>query len=89
MRVPTTISDGDYDLDWHCISYTEITWPPGVHRALLKHYGAKGSSLLVVSFDGDIVVEGSGAIIDLVETKAQDRTQILNPEQKTWLRLEK
>ena len=66
-------------LDWHGISYTEIAWPPGVHRALLKHYGAKGSSLPVL-LDGDIVVEGSGAIIDWAESKAQDRTQTLNPE---------
>ena len=30
--------------------------------------------------DGDIVVEGSGAIIDWAESKAQDRTRSLNPE---------
>ena len=54
-------------LDWHGISYTEISWPPGLHRVLLKHHGAKGSSLPVV-LDGDVVVEGSGAIIDWAES---------------------
>ena len=66
-------------LDWHGISYTEIGWPPGLHRALLKQHGAKGSSLPVV-LDGDLVVEGSGAIIDWAESKAQDRTRSLNPQ---------
>jgi glutathione S-transferase len=42
-------------LDWHGISYTEVTWPPGLHRPLLKKHGAKGSSLPVV-LDGDLVV---------------------------------
>ena len=66
-------------LDWHGISYTEIGWPPGLHRALLKQHGAKGSSLPVV-LDGDLVVEGSGAIIDWAESKAQGRTRSLNPQ---------
>jgi glutathione S-transferase len=66
-------------LDWHGISYTEIGWPPGLHRALLKQHGGKGSSLPVV-LDGDLVVEGSGAIIDWAERKAQDRTRSLNPQ---------
>ena len=66
-------------LDWHGISYTEIGWPPGLHRALLRQHGAKGSSLPVV-LDGDLVVEGSGAIIDWAESKAQDRTRSLNPQ---------
>jgi glutathione S-transferase len=66
-------------LDWHGISYTEIGWPPGLHRALLKRHGAKGSSLPVV-LEGDLVVEGSGPIIDWAENKAQDRTRSLNPQ---------
>lgn len=66
-------------LDWHGISYTEINWPPGVHRLLLKQHGAKGSSLPVV-LDGESVIEGSGAIIDWAENKAEDRTRSLNPQ---------
>jgi len=65
-------------LDWHRIPYSEISWPPGVHRLLLKQYGAKGSSLPVV-LDGESVIEGSGAIIDWAESKAEDRTRSLNP----------
>jgi hypothetical protein len=60
-------------------SHTEIGWPPGLHRALLKQHGAKGSSLPVV-LDGDLVIEGSGAIIDWAESKAQDQTRSLNPQ---------
>jgi hypothetical protein len=47
-------------------------WPPDFQRAIL-------SSLPVV-LDGDLVVEGSGAIIDWAESKAQDRTRSLNPQ---------
>jgi|SRR5215467_12001612 glutathione S-transferase len=65
-------------LDWHGVSYNEIGWPPGLHRALLKYNAAKGTSLPVV-LDGDLVIEGSGAIIDWAERKAQDQTRSLNP----------
>jgi hypothetical protein len=35
-------------LDWHGITYSEISWGPGLHRVLLKRYGAR--ALLCRSF---------------------------------------
>src|SRR5262245_58522400 len=75
-------------LDWHRIRYSEISWPPGVHRLLLKQYGAKGSSLPVV-LDGESVIEGSGAIIDWRKAKLKTALEALTPEQMTWPRLGK
>lgn len=66
-------------LDWHGIAYQEIGWPPGVHRILAKHCGAKGTTLPIL-LDGGMVIEGSGAIIDWAETKAQDCTRSLTPQ---------
>ena len=66
-------------LDWHRIDYNEIGWPPGLHRALLKRRGAKGSTLPVL-LDGKTVVEGSSAIIDWAESNAPDRARSLNPQ---------
>jgi glutathione S-transferase len=63
-------------LDWHRITYSEISWAPGLHRVLLKRYGAKGSTLPVL-LDGETIVQGSSAIIDWAESNAQDRTRSL------------
>jgi glutathione S-transferase len=65
-------------LDWHGISYNEIDWPPGLHRVLLKRYGARGTTLPVL-LDGKTVVQGSSAIIDWAESKVQDGVRSLNP----------
>jgi len=66
-------------LDWHGIAYQEIGWPPGVHRILAKRCGAKGTTLPIL-LDGGMVIEGSGAIIDWAEAKAQDCTRSLTPQ---------
>ena len=66
-------------LDWHGIAYQEIGWPPGVHRILAKRCGAKGTTLPIL-LDGGMVIEGSGAIIDWAETKAQNCTRSLTPQ---------
>jgi glutathione S-transferase len=66
-------------LDWHGIAYQEIGWPPGVHRILAKRCGAKGTTLPIL-LDGGRVIQGSGAIIDWAETKAQDGTRSLTPQ---------
>lgn len=63
-------------LDWHAIDYEEIGWPPGLHRILAKRCGAKGTTLPIL-LDGDRVIQGSGAIIDWADERAQDRTRQL------------
>ena len=68
-------------LDWHGIAYSEISWAPGLHRVLLKRYGANGSTLPVLSHE-ETIVQGSSAIIDWAESRAQDPTRTLNPEPK-------
>jgi glutathione S-transferase len=65
-------------LDWHGITYEEISWPPGVHRILAKRCGAKGKTLPIL-LDGATVIQESGAIIDWAESKAQDLTRSLTP----------
>jgi glutathione S-transferase len=66
-------------LDWHGIPYTEIGWPPGLHRVLARYCGAKATTLPIL-LDGETVIQDSGAIIDWAETKAHDRTRSLTPE---------
>jgi glutathione S-transferase len=68
-------------LDWHGIAYTEISWAPGLHRVLLKRYGAKGSTLPVL-LDDETIVQGSSAIIDWAESRANDPTRSLSPQTK-------
>jgi glutathione S-transferase len=63
-------------LDWHGITYEEISWPAGMHRVLAKRCGAKGNTLPIL-LDGEMVIEGSGAIIDWTDQKAQDHTRRL------------
>lgn len=63
-------------LDWHGITYEEVSWAPGVHLILAKRCGAKGTTLPILLAD-DMVIQGSGAIIDWVDQKAQDRTRKL------------
>ena len=65
-------------LDWHGIPYSEIGWPPGLHQVLAKRCGAKGTTLPIL-LDGEIVIQGSGAIIDWAESKAQDPARSLTP----------
>lgn len=65
-------------LDWHGVSYDEIGWPPGLHRVLLKRYGARGTTFPVL-LDGKTVVQGSSAIIDWAESEVQDGVRSLNP----------
>ena len=66
-------------LDWHGIAYDEIGWPPGLHLILAKCCGAKQRTVPFV-LDGTDVIQGSGAIIDWAESKAQDRGRSLNPK---------
>jgi glutathione S-transferase len=65
-------------LDWHGIAYDEIGWPPGLHQILAKRCGAKRSTLPIL-LDGTAVVQGSSAVIDWAESKAQDRGRSLSP----------
>lgn len=66
-------------LDWHGVDYTEIGWPPGLHLLLAKRCGAKGTTLPIL-LDGETVIQGSSAIIDWAETKAQDGRPSLAPQ---------
>ena len=66
-------------LDWHGISYDEVGWPPGLHRVLLKRYGAKDATLPIL-LDDKTVVQGSSAIIDWAESRVHDRSRSLNPQ---------
>jgi glutathione S-transferase len=63
-------------LDWHGIPYEEISWPPGVHRILAKRCGAKGTTLPIL-FDNQVLVEGSGAIIDWADRKTPNSSRRL------------
>jgi glutathione S-transferase len=65
-------------LDWHGISYREISWPPGLHQVLAKRCGAKGTTLPIL-LDDETVIQGSGAIIDWAETKGLDPARSLTP----------
>jgi glutathione S-transferase len=68
-------------LDWHGIAYSEINWAPGLHRMLLKRYGANGSTLPVL-LDDETIVQGSSAIIDWAESKGQGGSRSLSPQTK-------
>ena len=59
-------------LDWHGITYDEISWPPGVHLVLTKRCGAKATTLPIV-LDGERGIQGRGAIIDWAAERRQDR----------------
>jgi glutathione S-transferase len=63
-------------LDWHGITYDEISWPPGVHLVLTKRCGAKCTTLPIV-LDGERVIQGSGAIIDWADQRTQNRDRTL------------
>jgi len=63
-------------LDWHGIAYKEIGWPAGVHQILARSKGAK-STTLPIMLDGEELIQGSGAIIDWAEEKAQDSDRTL------------
>ena len=63
-------------LDWHGITYDEISWPPGVHLVLTKRCGAKCTTLPIV-LDGERVIQGSGAIIDWADQRRQNRDRTL------------
>jgi glutathione S-transferase len=69
-------------LDWHGIPYTEIGWPPGLHRLLAKRCGAKASTLPIL-IDGTNVVQDSGTIVDWAEAMAKDRRRSLTPKADT------
>jgi glutathione S-transferase len=66
-------------LDWHGVDYTEIGCPPGLHLLLAKRCGAKRTTLPIL-LDGETVIQGSSAIIDWAETKAQDGRPSLAPQ---------
>ena len=66
-------------LDWHGIAYDEVGWPPGLHVVLARSCGAKHTTLPIL-LDGSEVIQGSGAIIDWAESKAQNPSRSLNPE---------
>ena len=55
-------------LDWHGIPYTEIAWPPGVHRALLKYYGAQGSSL-------PVLLDGTPSLKEAAQSSTGERAK--------------
>ena len=59
-------------LDWHGIDYQEVGWPPGLHQILAKRCGAKATTLPIL-LDGETVIQGSGAIIDWADQRAQER----------------
>ncbi len=63
-------------LDWHGITYDEISWPPGVHLVLTKRCGAKCTTVPIV-LDGERVIQGSGAIIDWADQTTRDRARTL------------
>jgi glutathione S-transferase len=65
-------------LDWHGITYDEISWPPGVHVILAKRCGAKGTTLPIL-LTGSEVIQGSTAIIDWADTKAKNTVRSLTP----------
>jgi len=65
-------------LDWHGIGYEEVGWPPGLHQILAKSCGAKHTTVPLV-FDGQDVIQGSGAIIDWADKSDKDRTRSLTP----------
>ncbi len=62
---------GRWTLDWCKVPYTEVGWPPGVHRFLAKRAGAKRSSVPMV-LTGDAVIEGTGDILDWAEALRPD-----------------
>jgi glutathione S-transferase len=66
-------------LDWHCIPYTEIGWPPGLHQLLTKRCGAKATTLPLV-LDGTKVVQDSSVIIDWAEAMTRNRSRSLTPK---------
>jgi glutathione S-transferase len=59
-------------LDWHGIGYREISWPPGLHQILAKRCGAKSTTLPIL-LDGEMVIQGSGVIIDWADQRARSR----------------
>lgn len=65
-------------LDWHDIPYSDVGWPPGLHRVLAKHCGAKATSLPIL-LDGETVIQGSGVIIDWADSNTNDPTRSLVP----------
>lgn len=65
-------------LDWHGVEYNEIGWPPGLHFILAKRLGAKASTLPILR-DGKRVIQGSGAIIDWADQRAQDASRLTIP----------
>ena len=69
---------GRWALDWHGIAYDEVGWPPGVHQILARRCGAKHSTVPIL-LEGEGVIQGSSAIIDWAESKANDPGRSLNP----------
>jgi glutathione S-transferase len=65
-------------LDWHGITYEEVGWPPGLHQILAKSCGAKHTTVPIL-FDGQDVIQGSGAIMDWAERKDKDQDRSLTP----------
>jgi len=59
-------------LDWHGIDYQDVGWPPGLHQILAKRCGAKGTTLPIL-LDNETTIQGSGAIIDWADQRAQER----------------
>lgn len=67
-----------WTLDWCGIEYTEIGWPPGLHRILAKRAGAPGASVPIL-FDGASVVQSTGRIFDWAEEHAGKGSPSLQP----------
>ena len=61
------------------IAYDEIGWPPGLHQILAKRCGAKHTTVPLL-LDGQDVIQGSGAIIDWAESKAENHGRSLSPK---------
>jgi hypothetical protein len=66
-------------LDWHGIAYEEVGWPPGLYQILAKLRGLKEAKVPIV-FDGEDVVQGSGAIVDWADRRNQYQDRSLTPK---------
>jgi len=63
-------------LDWHGVDYDEVFCPPGWHIILAKVRGAKQTTVPFL-LDGSRVIQGSGAIIDWADGRAQHASRRL------------
>jgi glutathione S-transferase len=65
-------------LDWHNIGYELVHWAPGQHIAMGRKLGAETTSVPKLN-DGDMLVDGSSAIIDWADANGADGSKTLTP----------